>query len=194
MPDSADMDAIELLTTRSSNGKLQDPAPDDRTLRLVLQAAAHAPDHAALRPLRVRVIRGAARERLGELMAQALRAKSSAASDEELAKMKQKALRAPLILAVCARVEPHPKVPASEQLLSAAAAAYAMLLALSALGFGAIWRTGDVAYDEHTKRAFGLRPEDAIIGFLYVGTPKQPAPTLHRPSPEELASEWNGPE
>jgi nitroreductase len=47
------MDAIELLITRTSNGKLTEPEPDLETLRLAYLAASRAPDHKALRPYRV---------------------------------------------------------------------------------------------------------------------------------------------
>jgi len=93
-------------------------------------------------------------------------------------------------LVVAAIVESHPKVPAVEQLLSAGTAAHAILLALQARGFAGIWRTGDSAYDPEVKRAFGLREQDAIVGFLYAGTPKQPAPDSNRPVPEAFVHEW----
>src|SRR5687768_4861849 len=57
------MDAIELLLTRASNGKLTEPAPDPETLRIALGAAVRAPDHAGLQPFRFCVVRGEARVR-----------------------------------------------------------------------------------------------------------------------------------
>src|SRR4051812_26011813 len=92
------MDAIELLTTRASNGKLTEPAPDAEALRSAFQAAARAPDHAGLRPWRVKIIRGEARERLGELMAESLLRSRPQTTAAELLQAKSKALRAPLIL------------------------------------------------------------------------------------------------
>jgi nitroreductase len=184
------MDAIELLTFRTSNGKLTDPAPDEDTLRLAFDAAARAPDHQALHPTRVFVIRGDARLRLGELMAATERKKKPAASDDDLDRMRQKALRAPMILVIAAVVEPHPKVPAIEQVLSAGTAAHAILLTLQARGFSGIWRTGDPAYDGEVKQAFGLRPQDAIVGFLYAGTARQPAPDSARRVRADFVLEW----
>ena len=186
------MDAIELLKTRASNGKLSEPAPDDESLRIALEAAARAPDHGSLRPWRVHIVRGEARARLGELMAGALARTNPAASPQELDKTRKKALRAPLVIVVSAVVKPHPKVPEVEQLLAAGAAAHAILLALQARGYAAIWRTGAPAYDPDTKRAFGLGAQDALIGFIYAGTATQPAPTLVRPSPEQFTTEWSG--
>src|SRR5690606_29029944 len=68
--EEADMEATELLATRASNGKLGEPAPDDATLHAILEAALRAPDHAALRPWRIFVVRGQAREKLGDLFAE----------------------------------------------------------------------------------------------------------------------------
>lgn len=188
------MDAIELLTTRSSNGKLSEPAPDESALRIAFEAAARAPDHGTLRPWRIRVIRGAARDQLGTLMAQAARRKQPDTAEEELAKLRGKALRAPMILVVAAHLEAHPKIPVVEQLLATASAAHALLLAFHAQGYGAIWRTGSFTYDDAVKAAFGFREQDAIVGFLYVGTPKQPAAAIARPTAETFVREWLGPE
>lgn len=186
------MEAIQLLTTRSSNSKLSDPEPDAETLRLAYEAAGRAPDHQNLRPWRVYAVRGDARTALGELLAGTARSKQPAVSNDELDKVRRKALRAPLILVVAAAVEPHPKVPAVEQVLAAGAAAHAILLTLQARGYAGIWRTGDGAYDPALKRAFGLREQDAIVGFLYVGTAKVPNGNSARPAPETFVRDWHG--
>ena len=186
------MDAIELLTNRASNGKLTEPAPDEESLRIAFEAASRAPDHAGLHPVRVRIIRGAARQRLGELMAAAAQRGNPQLSAEELEKTRAKALRAPLILVVAAALKPHPKVPAVEQTLTAGTAAHAILLALQARGYAAIWRTGAPAYEPEVKRALGFADGDAIVGFLYAGTPRASAPSLIRPRPEEFVTEWSG--
>ncbi|HTU59051.1 MAG TPA: nitroreductase [Polyangiales bacterium] len=186
------MDAIELLRTRASNGKLTEPAPDADTLRFALEAAARAPDHAGLRPWRVHLVRGEARDKLGALMAEAARKQNPNLSAEDYDKTRKKALRAPLIIVVSAAVQDNPKVPAIEQVLAAGAAAQNILLALFARGYSAMWRTGGPAYDEDVKRAFGLRAEDALVAFIYAGTPKQPAPDMHRPSPDDFARDWSG--
>lgn len=188
------MDAIELLLSRASNGKLGEPAPDEETLRLMLRAAVRAPDHGNLQPLRVRYVRGDARARLGQVMREALLLRNPQASAEELVKEERRPLRAPLILVVAAHVQPaHPKIPALEQILCAGAAAHSMLLVLQARGYAGILRTGAPAYDAHVKQALGLGRDDAIISFLYAGTPTQAPPQLTRATPEAIASEWQGP-
>jgi nitroreductase len=186
------MDAIELLLSRSSNGKLQEPAPDAETMRIALEAAVRAPDHAALHPLRYRLVRGDARVRLGAVLASALERRKPNAPPEAIAKARNNPLRAPLLIIVGAHVQPHPKVPAIEQVLSAGAAVHAILLALHARGFAGIWRTGELAYDDGVKEALGFLPSDAIVGFVYAGTPSVAVPAIKRALPEQLGSEWTG--
>lgn len=185
------MQAIDALLKRRSAKTLTEPAPDEGALSLLLECASRAPDHGRLRPWRFIVIRGAARERLGELMADQLRRKQPAASAEALQRERQKALRAPLIVVVAAVCNATAKVPPIEQTLAAGAAAQNMMLAATALGFGAMWKTGDAAYDDSVKLALGLEARDAIVGFLYLGTaPIDAAPPPARGGWEDRVSYW----
>lgn len=187
------MQAIDALLKRRSAKTLTDPPPDDGALELLLASAVRAPDHGRLRPWRFIVIRGAARERLGELLADQLRRTQPAASAESLERERQKAMRAPLIIAVAAVCNASAKIPAIEQILSAGAAAQNMMLAANALGFGSMWKTGGAAYDEVVKVALGLEAKDAIVGFLYLGT--LPADALPPPAQgqwQDKVSYWTG--
>jgi nitroreductase len=185
------MQAIDLLLTRRSARALTDPAPDAGTLELIFSAAARAPDHGRLRPWRFVVVRGASRERFGALLADQLRRAHPQIGEESLQRERLKAFRAPLIVVVAAHCDSAAKIPAIEQTLSAGAAAHAVMLAAFALGFNAMWKTGDAAYDAGVKQALGLDPADAIVGFLYIGTestePAAAAPTEWRDRVRELA-------
>jgi len=187
------MDADALLRTRASNAKLTDPEPDRDTLDLAFEAALRAPDHGLLHPYRFLLVRGAARSALGNLMAQHLADQNPEATAEELEKMRQKPMRAPLIIVVAAVVREHPKAQAVEQILCAGAAAQNILLALHARGYAGIWRTGGAAYAPSIKRAFGLRADDAIVGFIYAGTPAKAAPELRRAAARDHVQEWHRP-
>jgi nitroreductase len=177
------MDAMELLRTRASNGKLGEPAPDEATMNEILSAALRAPDHGAVRPWKIFAVRGDARSRLGDLFAEI-------EGDAEKERARRKPLRAPLLLVVAAVVEDSEIAPPVEQLLSAGALAHGILLGLQAKGFAGMWRTGDAAYHPRIKRAFGLREQDHLVAFLYVGTPTQPYPDTKRPSVDEHLVEW----
>jgi len=187
------MDAIEALTTRASPLQLADPAPDRDALNAMLRAAARAPDHGRLRPWRFLVITGAARSRLGDMLATALRAREPEAPEAAVEKERTKPLRAPLMIVVAARIRETRKIPAVEQIISAGAAAQNILVAAHALGFGGFWRTGPPAYDEQVKTALGLDASDSIVGFLYIGTPAVAAPPQPPADLAELVTEWTGP-
>jgi nitroreductase len=120
------------------------------------------------------VLEGGALDDLGEVLEAAYVERCAAAGAEPVEatrrKERTKLHRAPTVLVVGAVRRPSEKVPWEEQVASAAAAAQNALLAATALGYGSMWRTGDPAYDDRVKAALGLRAEDAIIGFLYLGT------------------------
>lgn len=190
------MDALELLHGRASAvaDTLEAPAPAGADLDAILRAGVAAPDHGALRPWRFVLVRGAARARLGEVFAEAARARDPDLDEAALARLRAKPLRAPLLVAVVARIDPdNPKIPAIEQVLSAGAAAQQMQLAANALGYGSVWLTGASAYDAHVTEALGLEPEDRIVAFLYMGTPGAPARTPRRPEPADFVTEWHEP-
>lgn len=189
------MDAIEALTTRASAFRLVDPAPPRDAVDAALAAAARAPDHGRLRPWRFLIVRGDARARLGDVLADALRARTPGAADGFYEKEREKPLRAPLILVVAARVTPdHPKIPVAEQIASAVCAAHAALLAFHAKGYGTMWKTGPATEDPAVKAALGLAPADSIVGFLYAGTAApSDGPPVRRPDPADHVVEWQGP-
>jgi nitroreductase len=164
------MDALDALLNRVSAPRLIAPAPDAAQRELLFRAALRAPDHGQLRPWRFLTIEGAAREQLGELLAQALPAD---ASPEALSKARAMPLRAPLLVVVIARVQAHAKVPAQEQVIAAGCAAHGILLAAHAQGIGAVWRTGELAYNAQVAAGLGLAADEQVIAFLYLGTPER---------------------
>lgn len=184
------MDAITLLTQRQSTPRLIAPAPSATVLERLFAAAARAPDHARLRPWRFLTVRDEGLEQLGLLLERGLVARQPDITEESRAKARQAPLRAPLVIAVVCCLREHPKVPHIEQWLSAACAAHGILLAAQAEGFGAVWRTGDYAYDEVVLDGLGLAPNERLAGFLYVGTPATPPRALPDPGLATLVTAW----
>ena len=164
------MQALDLLLNRVSVGRLLEPAPDAAQRELLFRAALRAPDHGQLRPWRFLTVEGEALTQLGELFASALPAD---ASPEALTKARAMPLRAPLLVLVIARVQASAKVPAQEQVLAAGCAAHAILLAAHAQGIGAVWRTGDMAYNPQVAAGLGLAADEQLIAYLYLGTPER---------------------
>lgn len=168
------MQALELLTTRSSMPRLIEPGPSTEQFELLKKAAGRAPDHMALMPYRFVVFAGERRQRLGAIYQAAAQAKGL--SDEACVQASQLPLRAPMVIACLLDYQAHEKVPRDEQFASAACATLLMQQAAFAQGLGAIWRTGWFAEDASVAAALGAKSEDAIVGFLYVGTPAVPTP------------------
>lgn len=166
------MDTLEALTTRRSPFAFSTEVPPDAVVQRALEAAICAPDHGKLRPWRFLVLRGSERDRLGDAMAKALKARDPEASETQVEKERGKPQRAPLIIAVVARVQPeHPKIPVEEQRQAVASAAFSVMLAIHAQGWGCQWKTGVAARDPRVLKALGLEPHDEVIGYLYAGAP-----------------------
>lgn len=178
-------ESIATLLSRASTKAVTDPGPTDADLRTIFEAAVRAPDHGKLRPWRFYVVRGDARQRLSDLFAAGAARREPKAIEKE----REKPLRAPLTIAVVAKITPDHKVPVIEQMLSTAAAAMNILNAAHALGFGAKWLTGGNCYDPEFKRDFGLDPADELIGFIQIGTPAEKIST-DRPDPSAFVVNW----
>jgi nitroreductase len=144
-----------------------------------------APNHHRVRPWRFVVLTGSARERLGEVMALALRHTKPDALPEALAAERAKPLRAPVLIAVAVDKPSAPKVVEIENICAAAAATQNLLLAAHALGLAAMWRTGAAASAPEVKQFLGLAPDQPLIGFVYLGYPLGEAVVTPRPSFED---------
>ena len=186
------MEAMELLRTRYSASKLGVPPPSQEAVAAMLEAAAHAPDHGRLQPWRLILIEGDARRAFGEILAESLARRNPVAGDEAMAREREKALRAPLIVVVATRCDRAAKIPVVEQCIAAGCAAHSLMLAAFAQGLGAFWRTGEAAYDEAVKAAFDIGSDDLIIGFIYIGIDMGGAPSRTRPVVHERAQRWTG--
>jgi nitroreductase len=162
-------EVVDSIMSRASAVTLKDPGPTPDDLRLILKAGTRAPDHGKLQPWRFVVIEGTARDRLGDVMAETLKARKPDITEIELKREKEKSFRSPTIVAVGAKIV-EGKIMPVEQMLAAAAAAQNIILAAHALGYGTMWKTGDGAYDDTVKRFLGFDPGDSIVGFIYIGT------------------------
>jgi len=179
------MELFEAIYTRQSIGTVKpDPVPHE-LIEKILDAAAQAPNHYLVRPWRFVVLTGAARERLGEVMAQALHGRDPQAAEAALAAERAKPLRAPVLIAVGVDKPNGPKVLEIENVCAAATATQNLLLAAHGLGLAAKWRTGAPALDADVKAFLGFAPDQHLIGFIYVGyAAAEPAPST-RPSAED---------
>jgi len=169
------MNSIDLLLKRQSNPLLQAPAPKEADIDTILKAGMRVPDHAGLTPWHFTLIKDKGLQRLSEVFVEAVTLDQ--ADDAKLAKAAKMPFRAPLIILVSTKFQPHEKVPEQEQIVAAGCSAHAMQMAAYALGYGAMWRTGELSYHPYVKEKLGVTAGNEIIGFLYIGTIAKPLPT-----------------
>jgi len=154
----------DAMRQRRSQSSVTGEAPRrDELIRLV-ELAGGVADHSSLRPWRVIALRGKARLRLGQALAEAAGLDGHSAE-----KAAQKPLRAPLLLAVVVSPRPSHKVPLWEQETVASGVAHALSLLLDEAGWGVMWRTGLHTRSKPVRRMHELEPGEELLGWLYVG-------------------------
>ena len=194
---SEDEDAVLrcILTRRSVMPKrLIAPGPDAEQVRRIVAAGVTVPDHGSLRPWRFVLVPEARRRQLADVFVAAGRAGASEGLAELVERERDKAYRAPTLIAVIARINPSaPQVPVSEQYASVGAAIQTILLAAHALGFGGIMLSGERVRKPLVRKAFGLTGHEKLVGFLSLGTPADRRAPKPRPMVDDHLSAWAGP-
>ena len=175
------METLEAIQTRNSVPLLTDPAPTSEEMSEVYKGALRAPDHARLRPWKFIEVRGDSRDKLAKIFIDTATALNSDLSENEISKLEKAPHRAPMIIILAANIKEHPKVPEIEQIISLGAAAQNILLGIHEIGYSAVWRTGNMAFNPEITKFLGLEENFKIIGYLYVGTStgkEKPIPEL----------------
>lgn len=184
--------ALRSLLSRCSIGPkhLVDPGPDEAALQQMAAAALRAPDHAGLTPFRFALVRGAAREQLADLFAQAADAAGRAPSAID----RERALGAPVTIAVIARIDAgHPVATVHEQWMAVGGAVTNFVNAAHMLGFGAKMLSGSKVRAAPVVAAF-CTPGETLVGWIVLGTPsRQPTPKFDKPAPDQILRDWTGP-
>jgi nitroreductase len=180
-----------LLTRRSvSANSLGEPGPSEAEIEQILTAAARVPDHKKLAPWRFILFQGDARRAFGEILAEICGKEEGDVSKFRLETEAARFLRAPLVIAVISRTVKTPGAPEWEQILSAGAACQNLLVAASALGYGAQWITEWYGYSGNVREALKLAENERVAGFVYIGTARQKPDERERPSLSEIVQNW----
>lgn len=151
--------AREAALARRSWSKVTDDAPTHAELLELVAAAGRVADHSSLQPWRLIELRGDDRERLGRAINKSEGEKGSSS----------KPLRAPLLIAVVLSPRKSHKVPEWEQEAVASGVAHLLSLLLDEAGWGVIWRTGHYTRTKAVAKAHGLKKNEKLLGWLYVG-------------------------
>lgn len=183
-------ETLRLLARRRSTVAkcMTGPGPSHAQIATLLRLAARTPDHGKLFPWRFIVFEGEARARFGEILETRLREIEPGGPEERYGFERARFERAPVVISVISDVTPGHKIPEWEQVLSAGAVCFNLLVSASAMGFAGQWLTEWYAYDETVRAALGLKQTERVAGFVYLGTASEP-PT-ERPRAEPRVEQW----
>lgn len=181
-------ETLALLAHRRSSSPqtLAAPAPSGRELQDLLRLAARVPDHGKLFPWRFILVEGAAK---AELAARYEALAKERPDPEKAAGVLFKLKTPPLAVMVVSRVVDGP-IPAWEQLLSAGACCQTLVLAATAMGYGANWITDWYSYDPRATALLGLESNERIAGVVLIGTPTEAPLERVRPKIDSITSVW----
>ncbi|HOB93508.1 MAG TPA: nitroreductase family protein [Aquabacterium sp.] len=195
--DGADLAGLVLALIGSRQSvmpkRLEAPGPDAAQLRQLVDAAACAPDHRGLRPWRLVRIGDDQRGRLADLFEACTRDRDPDASAEDIARSREKAHRAPVLLLAVLRGEPpDDEVPLVERAITLGAALMNLLLAAHGLGFGAMLTSGRAVRNPRFARAFALAPGEQAVCFVSIGSARA-ATRRGRGQAADFLGDWTPP-
>ena len=191
-PTSAEMLAMMGQRRSLPLRSLVAPGPSLEDLHLILSLAARVPDHGRLVPWRFIVLKGAARAAAGARL-DALYARQNPDLAADKAHMwRDYLLRAPVTVVVVSRPDPASKIPEFNQVLSAGAAAMNLILAATALGYGAQWLLKWPGRDADAAALLGVGAGEKVAGFIHLGSPAERPEDRPRPTLDEVVTFLEG--
>ncbi len=172
-------DFDRLVRERRSNiliDATRDVSRDDVTA--ICSTAQWAPNHKRTWPLRIAVVSGDARARLGEKIADVMQSQNEDAT--KVQKTRTKYLRAPVVIVVGAR-DGDSGQRSRENRYAVAAGIQNMLLSAESRGLAVLWGSPATGANDTISDYCGFEHHTEILGLLYVGYASQPANPVERP-------------
>ena len=185
-------DIINFLQKRRSvtaknmlNGRVVE---DD--LNNILSCGIRVPDHGALNPWELIVIKDKARLRIGnDILVKEFKISNPDASVDEIDYERNRFCRASVVIGVLFKPKSHPKIPKWEMELSAGAVCSHLLIAAQSLGYAAQWLTEWYSYNDAMVRELQGDPKtDKIAGFIYIGEKIKDPIERRRPIKDNIIS------
>lgn len=165
-----EMEVFQAIQSRRSISNFKEEIPPREYIEKMLEAATWAPNHYKTEPWQFFVISGEARKRFGTF----LREVASKDPDRfNLDKIEKGPLRAPVIIAVAVEPPKKEKEKEIEQIAAVSCAIQNMMLVAPEYGLATVWKTGEIIYQKEVNQFFDLDERYTLLGFIYVGYPKE---------------------
>lgn len=169
------------------NVDLDRPVPPE-VIEDLLDLAVSAPNHYRTNPWRFVVLTGAARERLGDVVAREV-GKQPNVTDAIRERQRGQFLRSPAVVVVASNGDDDP-IKHFENKHAVAAGIQNILVGATAAGLASAWKSGpgmvDPAVSAVLKEELGLGAKDEIVGFVYLGYPIAPPGPRPKAQPRVL--------
>ena len=165
---------------------------DDAIVQQMLENANWAPTHKFTEPWRFIIYTGEGRKKLADLQAAVYKQKTErdgTFKEERYQNLLTKPFESSHVILVYMKRDLNKSLPEVEEIGATFCAIQNMYLTATAYGVGCYLSTGGVTFFEEANAAFGLAPEDKILGFLHVGIPKH-TNQVSRRNPIEGKINW----
>ena len=143
--------------------------PDEIVMQL-LENANWAPTHKKTEPWRFTIFTGEGLKKLAEFQSSLYK---KTRGEQFKQAVYEKLLATPLlcshIISIGMKRSTEVSIPEMEEIAAVACAVQNLYLSTVAYGLGGYWTTGGITFDEEAKEFFGLRREDKLLGFFYLG-------------------------
>src|SRR6185436_14463389 len=165
---------------------------DDSIVQQMLENANWAPTHKFTEPWRFIVYTGDGRKKLAELQAAVYKQKTEldgTFKEERYQNLLTKPFESSHVIVVYMKRDEKKSVPEIEEMGAVFCAIENMYLTAAAYGVGCYLSTGGITFFKESNTAFGLSPEDRIVGFFHIGQPKN-TNLVGRRNPVETKVTW----
>ena len=162
----------------------------DEDLNKILSAGIRVPDHGALNPWAIKVIKGQKLKFIDEeIILKEFKKENPDANETQIEIESKRLQRASVVLAVLSTPVEHPKIPEWEMVLSSGAVCMNLLSCAQSLGYASQWLTEWYAYNDKMLEYLGARKNlDKISGFIYIGHKNEEPNERRRPDPKKIIS------
>ena len=170
--------------------KMKNHPIKDEHIDLIVKAGIRVPDHGALNPWKIKIIKG---EKLKitdeEVILPEFKKTNPQASNDMLEIESKRLQRASVVLAVLSTPVDHPKISKWEMVLSSGAVCMNLLSCAQSLGYAAQWLTEWYSYNNKMLEYLGGRlDKDQISGLIYIGHKAEEPTERRRPDPQKVIS------
>lgn len=189
-----DQHLTQIITNRRTvkptgmNGK---KIPDD-IIRQLLSLADWAPTHGYTEPWYFVVYSGNAVKQFCADHAELYKSNTPTAQyiPGNYEKLQHQGDLASHIIAICMKRGDNPKIPEIEEIAAVSCAVQNMWLGATDLGLAAYWGSGGMTYTPAMQDYLGLRDQDKVLGFFYLGYADGDIPEGRRIKPLTEKVKW----